>query len=92
MKKLKLDPQEQKINKDFNDNKFVSVKNLKKEKGILVKLAKANLKKTKNINIRISEPTLLKLKSRAMENGIPYQTLVSTILHQYANRKFGLSL
>lgn len=92
MKKIKLDPQEQRVNKDFNDNKFVSVKNLKKEKEILAKLAKANLKKTKNINIRISEPVLLKLKSRAMENGIPYQTLVSTVLHQYANRQFRLSL
>ena len=92
MKKLKLDPQEQKINRDSNDNKFVSAKNLKKEKEVLIKLAKANLKKSKNINIRISEPTLLKLKSRAMENGIPYQTLVSTILHQYANREFRLSI
>jgi len=92
MKKLKLDPQEEKVNKDFNNNKFISVKNLKKEKEIFTRLAKANLKKSKNINIRISEPTLLKLKSRAMENGIPYQTLVSTILHQYANRKFGLNV
>ena len=92
MKKLKLDPQEQKINKSFNDDNFVSVKNIKKEKELLAKLAKVNLKKTKNINIRISEPVLLKLKSRAMENGIPYQTLVSTILHQYANNKFRLSV
>ena len=92
MKKLKLNPQEQKINKDFNNNKFVSLKNIKKEKETLAKLARASLKKSKNINIRISEPTLLKLKSRAIENGIPYQTLVSTVLHQYANRKFKLSV
>ena len=92
MKKLKLDLQEQKINKDFNNNKFIRVKNIKKEKEILTKLAKTHLKKTKNINIRISEPVLLKLKSRALENGIPYQTLVSTILHQYADKKFRLSV
>jgi len=92
MKNLKLDPQEQKISKDFDNDNFVGVEDVRKEKELLAKLAKANLKKTKNINIRISEPVLLKLKSRAIENGIPYQTLVSTILHQYANNKFRLSV
>jgi len=92
MKKIKLDPQEQIVNKDFDNNKYVSVKNVKNQKKALAKLAKANLKKTKNINIRISEPVLLKLKSRALESGIPYQTLISTILYQYADNKFRISV
>ena len=34
-------------------------------------------------NIRISEPDLLSLQNRAIREGIPYQTLVSSILHKY---------
>ncbi|RLC35469.1 hypothetical protein DRH14_00940 [Candidatus Shapirobacteria bacterium] len=92
MKKVKLDPQEQKINKDYNNNKFVSLKHIEKETDELIKLSKNYLKKTKNINIRISQPVLLKLKSKAVNNGMPYQTLISTLLHQYANGKVKLSL
>jgi predicted DNA binding CopG/RHH family protein len=92
MKKLKLNPLERKINQDFVNNNLVSVVDFKKEKETLVKTAKTDLKKSKNINIRISEPTLLRLKSRAAENGIPYQTLVSAVLHQFANKKLKLSI
>jgi len=43
------------------------------------------LGKTKNINIRLSHKDLLKLKSRAVASGIPYQTLVASVLHRFAN-------
>jgi predicted DNA binding CopG/RHH family protein len=42
--------------------------------------------RTRNINIRLSERDLLKLKAKALEKGIPYQTLVASILHQYNNQ------
>ena len=44
-------------------------------------------KKNKNINLRVTEATLLKLKSKAAKLGLPYQTLASSILHQYSNRE-----
>lgn len=40
-------------------------------------------RKTKNINIRISEDDLSRLKRKAEEEGMPYQTLVSSVLHKY---------
>ncbi len=40
-------------------------------------------RKTKNINIRISEDDLTRLKQRAEEEGMPYQTLISSVLHKY---------
>ena len=40
-------------------------------------------RKTKNINIRISEPDLTSLKKKAEEEGMPYQTLISSVLHKY---------
>jgi predicted DNA binding CopG/RHH family protein len=39
--------------------------------------------KTKNINIRISAFTIEKIKQRSAEEGIPYQTLISSIIHKY---------
>lgn len=47
--------------------------------------AAANLtfKKDKRINIRISNRDLVAIQSRAIEEGIPYQTLVSSIIHKY---------
>jgi len=49
--------------------------------------AKRTLKKDKRMNIRISERDLKNLKIKALEEGIPYQTLVSMILHKYVTGK-----
>jgi predicted DNA binding CopG/RHH family protein len=42
-------------------------------------------RKTKNINIRISEYVLEKLREKSAREGIPYQTLISSILHKYVS-------
>lgn len=47
--------------------------------------AKAMLKKDKRLNIRISSRDLNALQARAHKEGIPYQTLVSSILHKYVD-------
>ena len=43
--------------------------------------------KTKNINIRISAYTIEKVKQKSAEEGIPYQTLISSIIHKYITGK-----
>lgn len=40
-------------------------------------------KKRKNVNIRISERDLRRVKERAASEGIPYQTLITSVLHKY---------
>ena len=47
--------------------------------------SRKKLLKSKNVNIRMSESDWSKLKTKAAKNGLPYQTLMSAILHQYAN-------
>ena len=84
MKYFELDPQELEILKNFEDGNFKSIDNFQIEKEKYKKYAKANLNKTRNINIRISEADLLKIKSKAVEEGIPYQTLISSLLHKYS--------
>jgi len=52
-----------------------------------VETGKKTLRKDKRMNIRISERDLKNLKVRALEEGLPYQTLVSMILHKYVTGK-----
>lgn len=44
-------------------------------------------KKSKNINIRIKKYDLELVKKRAEEEGIPYQTLISSIIHKYVSNQ-----
>ena len=48
-------------------------------------IAKNTVKKDKRINIRISNRDLTAIQSRASEEGIPYQTFVSSIIHKYVS-------
>jgi predicted DNA binding CopG/RHH family protein len=50
-----------------------------------------SLKKEKRITIRISDHDLADLRNKAAEIGIPYQTLVTAVLHQFAKGKIQLS-
>jgi len=47
--------------------------------------ARATFKKDRRINIRISSQDLDALQKRALREGIPYQTLISSILHKYVS-------
>ena len=49
--------------------------------------AKNFLNKTKNINIRIPEFDMLMLKRKSAELNIPYQTILSSLIHQYVTEK-----
>ena len=82
MKYFELDNYEKEILKDFDQKKIKINPNLKREIKRLQTYAKATLDKTKNINIRISERDLWKVKALALKKGLPYQTLISSIIHQ----------
>jgi len=47
--------------------------------------AKATFLKDKRINIRLSSPDLMDIQARALEEGIPYQTFIASVLHKYAS-------
>ena len=49
------------------------------------KTARATLRKDKRVNIRMSEHDLVRLQKTAALEGLPYQTLISSILHKYIN-------
>lgn len=71
---------------------FTSVENLGEELAEAKLAAKMFLTKTKNINIRIPEYDMLMLKRRSAKLNIPYQTILSSLIHQYVMKKVDLSL
>jgi predicted DNA binding CopG/RHH family protein len=79
----KLDKEEQELLESIESGEWQSVDNLEDEIKKHREIAKNTLKKDKRINIRLSSNDLQMLKTTALELGMPYQTLVSSILHQY---------
>lgn len=82
MKYYELDNYEKKVLESYEKGDLKSVPNIKKEIARHRSYAKNMLDKTRNINIRISERDLFKVKALALEKGLPYQTLISSIVHQ----------
>ena len=82
MKYFDLDKEEQELFEDIERGKFKRVKEVEKAKKEAVVAAKNTLQKSKNLNIRISQKDLLKLKSKSVNEGIPYQTLAFSFLHR----------
>lgn len=85
MNKIKLDKDEQEILKSFERGEWQSVKNVKGEILKHQQYARNTLKKDKRVNIRISSKVLEEIQALAVENGIPYQTLMSSVLHRYVS-------
>ena len=77
------DKKELELMKSIETEAWVSVNNLEEEIKKAKKAAEATLKKSERMNIRISPNDLRRLKIKAMEEGMPYQTLVSSIIHKY---------
>ena len=85
MKNYELDTEEQELLESLENDEWESIANLEDEIKAHKEIAKNTLRKDKRINIRLSTNDLEALKSNAVELGLPYQTLVSSILHQYAS-------
>lgn len=81
--KAKLSKEENEILKTFERNEWVADAAYPKRKKDLMQYARATLKKDKRLNIRISERDLVELQRKAVREGLPYQTYVSSILHKF---------
>jgi predicted DNA binding CopG/RHH family protein len=77
-----LDLEEQELLATFEAGEWQSVK----EPNRLLALqsyAKAAIAKDKRITLRLSSADLEGIQARAIEEGIPYQTLISSVIHKY---------
>ena len=76
----KLDNEEKELLESYENDEWVSIsEDVNKYKVA----AKNTFKKNKRVNIRISEMDLELLQERALIEGLPYQTLMSSVLHKY---------
>ncbi|MDQ7838925.1 MAG: antitoxin [Thermodesulfobacteriota bacterium] len=85
MKKTILDAEEKDILESYERGEWRTVKNQKQEIIKLREYAKNTLQKDKRINIRMSSKDLDQVQVIAAQEGIPYQTLISSIIHKYVS-------
>jgi predicted DNA binding CopG/RHH family protein len=85
MSSLKLQQDELELLASYEAEEWQSVKKRKEQKEQYRAYARATFRKDKRVNIRISEKDLLNLQKHAVRQGIPYQTLISSVLHKYVS-------
>jgi predicted DNA binding CopG/RHH family protein len=85
MKTIHLDEEEQSLLDSVDRGEWRTVKNLKGERLKLRDAARNTLRKDARINIRLSSKDLGDVQTLAAREGIPYQTLVSSIIHKYVS-------
>ena len=85
-----LDNDEMKLAKSLENEEWISTLS-KKEKKQYEEYARYSLNKRKRINIRMSERDLKKIQAKAIEEGIPYQSLISMLIHKYNEGKLSFN-
>jgi predicted DNA binding CopG/RHH family protein len=88
-KTISLDKDEMELARSLENEGWVSDLT-KKEKKQYEEYARYSLNKQKRINIRMSERDLKKIRAKAIEEGIPYQSLISMLIHKYNEGKVSI--
>jgi predicted DNA binding CopG/RHH family protein len=79
------DDEEKKLIAAYERGEFKPVKDQKGAKRTAVEAATRYMRKDARINIRLSAADLEMLKRRAVEEGLPYQSLIASVLHKYVS-------
>jgi predicted DNA binding CopG/RHH family protein len=87
-----LDHEEKDFLSTFEKGEWRTVKKVDKEKVRARKIAVKTLRKDVRINIRLSSTDIFNIKQIAAFEGLPYQTLIASILHKYAAGHLGLKI
>ena len=85
-KKTVLDKDEEELIAEYERGAFRPVKNQDMARKEAMEAARRYMRKDARINIRLSTADLEMLKRRAAEEGLPYQSLIASILHKYVCR------
>ena len=82
---VKLDGEEKDVVDSFERDEWRSVPEGEAQVQPYREYARSTVKKDMRVNILMSKKDLEALKKRALEEGIPYQTLISSVLHKYVD-------
>lgn len=81
----KLDAFEKDILAAYENGEFKSTSPSKEKLAKFKAAATATFLKEKRVNIRLSTPDLMDIQARALEEGLPYQTLIASVLHKFVS-------
>ncbi len=81
----KLNKEEKALLDSYERGEWKPVRKTKKELRHYQVYARATFQKDKRVNIRISTKDLEGIQKKALEEGIPYQTLISSVIHKYVS-------
>lgn len=85
MKKIKLNKEEKELLNSYENENWQSVEKLDAENRRYQECANATFRKDSRVTIAISAKDLEELQKKAIEEGIPYQTLISSVLHKFVS-------
>ena len=85
MGKIQLDREEAELLDSFEAGEWRTIEGWEAEVNRYEEYARATFKKDRQVNIRISSRDLEEIQKRAVEEGIPYQTLMASVLHKYVS-------
>lgn len=81
--KDRLNAEEREILDKFERNELRPTTDADQEMAIAPQAARNTFKKTRRVNLRVTERDFNRAHARAREEGIPYQTLLSSVIHKY---------
>mgnify|MGYP001612967106 CR=1 FL=1 len=84
----KLNKEEKALSRSYDRGEWKSVKNRKSEIGRYQSYVREALQKSRRVNIRITPQDLEGVQQKAVEEGIPYQTLMASVIHKYVMGRF----
>jgi predicted DNA binding CopG/RHH family protein len=81
----KLDRVEQEVLSAYDKGRLISARPTKAQLNAFRDAARATFIKSRRVNIRLSPADLMDIQARAYEEGVPYQTLIASVLHKYVS-------
>jgi predicted DNA binding CopG/RHH family protein len=81
----KLDRYEREILGSYEKGTLVSARPTRAHLAAFRDAARATFIKDRRVNIRLSSADLMDIRARAYEEGVPYQTLIASVLHKYVS-------
>jgi predicted DNA binding CopG/RHH family protein len=85
---VKLDKEEQELLKSVERGEWKTVENAEEEAAFAKEAAANSLRKDERVTLRLSSIDLDRLKQKAAYKGLPYQTFIASVLHEYAAGHF----
>jgi len=82
---MKSESSEKDILKSVERGEWKSVGASTRERTRYARYAKATFRKDRRLNIRLSSKDLEAIQKRALTEGLPYQTLIASLLHKYVS-------